>query len=111
VNVTLTVQDFPIARVAPQVVVFEKSAALAPAIAMEDKFTVPPALFVSVTFLAALVVLIGRFAKTSAVGVNVSGPMPPLPTLIAALPTIALLMVSVAVIVWLPDVFNVAVKV
>jgi hypothetical protein len=111
VNLTLTVQDFPIARVAPQVVVLEKSPALVPPMAIDEKFTTPPALFVKVTLLAALVTPSGSLANTSEVGVNVSGPMPPPPTVIAALPTIALLMVSVAVMVWLPDVFKVAVKV
>lgn len=110
VNLILTLQDFPIARVAPQVVVLEKSAALVPLIAIDEKFTTPLALFVRITLLAAVVTPSAPL-KISEVGVNVSGPMPPPPTVIAVFPTIALLMVSVAVMVWLPADFKVAVKV
>ena len=57
VNVTLTVHDLFIASVLPQVVVVSaKSAALVPVIAMGPMLTVPPALLVSVTVRATLVV-------------------------------------------------------
>ena len=57
VKVTLIVQDLVAARVGPQVVEdFAKPPALAPPKVMEAMLTVPPALFVRVTFLAIEVI-------------------------------------------------------
>ena len=109
VKVTLIVQDLVAARVGPHVVAdFAKSLALAPPNVMEAILTVPPALFVRVTFLGIEVIPATWDPKEIELGVKVK--LPSEETETGAEPVIATFTVSVAVMVWGPPVFRVAPK-
>jgi hypothetical protein len=79
VNRTLMVQLEPAARVAPQVVVREKSLALAPVITMLEMVKTALPMFLTVTELAALVVPTRRLAKAIDVRERLTAGATPVP--------------------------------